>query len=59
MTVSYGVVTATKISLLSTAVEAVTVSGAEKGFISQFAYEISKHRNFERELQGLNTRVAF
>jgi len=41
------------------AVEAVTVSAGEKGFITQFAYEISKHRNFERELKGLNTRVAF
>jgi len=58
VTVSYGVVTASKISLSSTITE-LTVGKDEKGFISQFAYEISKHRCFERELDGLNTQVAF
>ena len=59
MTVSYGVVTAPKITLLSTLGAALKISEGEGGFTSQFAYEISKHRCFERELDGLNTQVAF
>lgn len=59
MTVSYGVVTAPKITLLSTVADVLEISKGEKGFMSQFAYEISQHRCFERELDGLNTRVAF
>ena len=59
VTVSYGVVTAPKISLSSTVVDVLMVGKGEKGFIAQFAYEISKHRCFERELDGLNTQVAF
>lgn len=59
MTVSYGVVTTPKISLSSTVADALIVGQGEKGFMSQFAYEISKHRCFKRELDGLNTQVAF
>lgn len=59
LTVSYGVVTAPKISLTSAVADVLRVGKQEKGFMSQFAYEISKHRCFERELDGLNTQVAF
>jgi len=59
VTVSYGVVTAPKMSLLSTVASMLKISEGEKSFTSQFAYEISKHRCFERELDGLNTQVAF
>lgn len=59
MTVSYGVVTAPKISLTSTATDVLTIGGDEKGFMSKFAYEVSKHRCFEREMKGLNTQVGF
>ena len=59
VTVSYGVVTAPKITLSSTAMEVLMDGKGETGFMSQFAYEISKHRCFERELHGLNVQVAF
>lgn len=59
MTVSYGVVTAPKITLTSTLADVLVVGKGEKGFISKFAYEISKHRCFERELDGINVQVAF
>lgn len=59
VTVFYGVVTAPKISLSSTVTDVLRISGDEKGFMSKFAYEISRHRCFERETDGLNTQVAF
>jgi len=59
VTVSYGVVTAPKITFLSTVVGVAKISKDENIFASQFAYEISKHRCFQRELDGLNTQVAF
>jgi len=59
VTVSYGVVTASKISLSSTVADVLMIGRDEKGFVSQLAYEISKHRCFERELGGLSTQVAF
>jgi catalase len=59
VTVSYGVVTSPKISLASLTADVLMIGRDEKGFVSQFAYEISKHRCFERELDGLNVQVAF
>jgi len=59
VTVSYGVVTAPKITLFSTMVGVTKISKDENRFTSQFVYEISKHRCFQRELDGLNTQVAF
>ena len=59
VTVSYGVVTAPKVTLLSTTADVLKIGKGEKGYMSQFAYEISRHRCFERELDGLNTQVAF
>ena len=59
MTVSYGVVTAPKTTFLSTMAGVTKISKDENRFTSQFAYEISKHRCFQRELDGLNTQVAF
>jgi catalase len=53
------VVTAPEITLSSAVADVLRVGKGEKGFMSQFAYEISKHRCFERELDGLNTQVAF
>ena len=58
-TVSYGVVTTPKITFLSTVVGVTKISKDESRFLSQFTYEISKHRCFQRELDGLNTQVAF
>jgi hypothetical protein len=48
---SYGVVTAQAYTLSS--------ATADKGFISNFAYEISQHRCWAREMDGLTSRVAF
>ena len=59
MVVSYGVVTTPKITLKSAIADVLVVGKGEKGFISQFAYEISKHRCIERELDGINVQVAF
>jgi len=59
VTVFYGVVTAPNISLPSTVRDVLRIGSDEKGFVSEFAYEISKHRCFEREMDGLNTQVAF
>jgi len=59
VTDSYGVVTASKITLSSAIADVLVVGKGEKGFISKFAYEISRHRCFERELDGINVQVAF
>ncbi|KAF8989241.1 catalase [Hymenopellis radicata] len=57
---SYGVVTAAKYGVASAAAEALSiVTGSDKGFISNFAYEVSQHRCYERELVGLVSKVAF
>jgi len=56
---SYGVVTARKVSLLREAKGVLTFGKDETGFLATFALEISKHRNWARETDGLVTRVAF
>ncbi len=57
---SYGVVTIGKVppdeGLGS---EAVTIAKEGTGFLQKFWYQISQHRNFDRELDGLNTQVAY
>jgi catalase len=55
---SYGVVTLRDVKPegLSEAVE--VVKGA-KGFMEQFFYGIAQHRNWERELAGLHSQVAY
>jgi len=57
--VSYGVVTAASYSASSAASDVLKMGPEEKGFVSQFAYEISKHRCWEREMDGLTAKVAF
>ncbi|KAI0639112.1 catalase [Trametes polyzona] len=59
VTTSYGVVTAGKYDAGSAIADTLTIKQDEKGFISSFAYEVSKHRNWERELDGLVSKVAF
>ena len=57
---SYGVVTAGKYDMKSATTEGFEISpGSDKGFVSNFAYEISKHRCYERETDGLASRVAY
>jgi len=57
--VSYGVVTSSSYSVSSAAVDVLSMGQSEKGLASQFAYEVSKHRCWERELDGLTAKVAF
>ena len=56
---SFGVVTVGKVNLPSLAASAFEVTGDDKSFVSKFVYEVSKHRCYDRELQGLTKRVAY
>jgi hypothetical protein len=59
--VSYGVVTATSFPSpsLATSLFPESIGEGEKDFMSQFAFEVSKHRCYEREMDGLTAKVAF
>ena len=59
VTNSYGVVTVGKYDFGSVAADTLKIDQEEKGFVSQFAYEVSKHRCYEREIDGLTKQVAF
>ncbi|VDB85010.1 unnamed protein product [Peniophora sp. CBMAI 1063] len=60
VSVSYGVVTTGKYNAGSAVRDALDiVTGAEKGFVSNFAYELSNHKCYARELDGLASKVAF
>ncbi|KAH9484073.1 catalase A [Psilocybe cubensis] len=56
---SYGVVTTGKYDVSSAVVDALEIAPSPKGFVSNFAYQISKHRCYEREMDGLTSRVAY
>lgn len=55
---SYAVVTARAYSVSSAAAD-LTIKQGDTGFISNFSYCLSKHRCWERETDGLVSRVAF
>ncbi|KAI0768579.1 catalase [Trametes elegans] len=59
VTNSYGVVTAGKYDVGSAVADTLTIEQSERGFVSSFAYELSKHRCWERESDGLVSKVAF
>jgi catalase len=60
VTTSYGVVSVGKYDAASAAKDAVKPpSPSETGFIANFIYEVSKHRCYERELDGLTNKVAY
>ncbi|KAJ7741824.1 catalase-like domain-containing protein [Mycena metata] len=60
VTSSYGVVTTGKYKATSAATDMLeVVTGGDAGFMSNFAYEISQHRCYKRELDGLNFQVAY
>ncbi|RPB04460.1 catalase-domain-containing protein [Choiromyces venosus 120613-1] len=54
---SYGVVTGWKSSVK--VLHSLKIEPSASAFSSAFAYEISKHRCWERELDGLHTKLAF
>lgn len=56
---SYGVVTTGKYDISSATTDALAIAPGEKGFFANFAYELSKHRCYERETDGLIAQVAF
>lgn len=55
---SYGVVTLGKVEPDSLG-ESFTIAREGAGFVGKFLYSISQHRNWDRELDGLNTQVAY
>jgi len=60
VTASYGVVTTGKYSITSAVTDVLEIaSGGDKGFVSNFAFEISQHRCYERDLDGLASQVAY
>lgn len=55
---SYGVVTLRQVKPESFS-EAIKIGKGAKGFLENFFYSIAQHRNWDRELDGLNTQVAY
>ncbi|OAK97671.1 catalase-domain-containing protein [Phaeosphaeriaceae sp. SRC1lsM3a] len=55
---SYGVVTTSQVQPESFK-EAVNMVKGAKDFVSAYTFAISQHKNFERELAGLSTMVAY
>ncbi|KAI7458769.1 Catalase-1 [Hortaea werneckii] len=55
---SYGVVTASKVQPESFK-ETLAMAKGAKDFIDAYTYEISQHKNFERELKGFPMMVAY
>lgn len=56
---SYGVVTTGKLDVKSAATGQLRIEQSKKEFLAEFAYVISKHRCYEREMDGLTDGVAF
>jgi len=54
----YGVVTAAKVQP-ETFKETVKMAKGAKDFVNAYTFAISQHKNFDRELQGLNLMVAY
>jgi catalase len=56
---SYGVVTAAGLGTPTGITEALKMVKGAKTFLEAYAFNISQHRNFERELHGLTSMVAY
>jgi catalase len=57
---SYGVVTAGGVGDGASSVgEGLKMLKGAKNFLDAFAFNISQHRNFQRELDGLTSMVAY
>lgn len=56
---SYGVVSTGRYSAASMIADLPKLEAESKGFVSNFAYQISQHRCYEREMDGLTNMVAF
>lgn len=56
---SYGIITTDKYGVAGAASDIISIAAGPKGFVANFAYELSKHRCWDRELDGLISQVAF
>ncbi|KAG2077008.1 catalase-domain-containing protein [Suillus decipiens] len=56
---SYGVVTTGKFNTPSAVTDVLNIAPDTRGFTPNFAFQISQHRCYERELDGLTEQVAF
>ena len=56
---SYGVVTASGVGKPTGVTEALKMVKGAKTFLDAYAFNISQHRNFKRELDGLTSMVAY
>lgn len=59
VTESYGVVTAGTVPKPETFREGVEIVRSASDFVGKFFYQISQHRNYEREMDGLADSIAF
>ena len=55
----YGVVTTGVYNVTSAVTDVLQIAPGSTDFVSSFAYEISKHRCYEREVDGLVAQVAY
>lgn len=57
---SYGIVTAGGVETSPPGIkEGLNMMKGAKNFMDAYAYNISQHRNFQRELDGLTSMVAY
>jgi len=56
---SYGVVTAAGVGKPSGVGEVLNMVKGAKNFLDAYAFNISQHRNFKREMDGLTSMVAY
>jgi catalase len=56
---SYGVVSTGRYSAFSAVTDVLKIAPGPKGFVANFAYQVSQHRCYEREIDGLTEMVAF
>ena len=55
----YGVVTAAGVGRPTGVTEALKMVKGAKNFLDAYAFNVSQHRNFKRELDGLTSMVAY
>ncbi|KAI9512870.1 catalase [Russula earlei] len=56
---SYGVVTTGKLDVKSAMTGTLRIKQDSKDFMAEFGYVISRHRCYDREMDGLTSRVAY
>ena len=59
VTSSLGVVTVGKLGATGIAASVLKIAASNKDFVSSFTYEVSKHRCYKREVDGLAAKMSF